>query len=175
MSLSPDDFQYALENTRVVKAPEKRLETFGTSILNYYLVTEEMDSINASNVREGTIVAERPQIVSPANFSKLLLEGFGEKGERFAQKLNENGHRLAFLKYGFRMKKSDVRFYEVHEPVQAVLDRVKADVEAKNDPLSAVLHGVDDGWEVCLLKFMFDMVSASGEGNINELRERGLL
>jgi hypothetical protein len=175
MSLSADDFQYALENTRVVKAPERRLETFGTSILNYYLVTEEMDSANASRVREGTIVAEKPQIVSPANFHKLLLEGFGEEGERFAEKLNRNGHRMALLKYGFRMKKSDVRFYEVHEPVGAVIDRVKADVESKRDPLSAVLHGVDAGWEVCLLKFMFDMVAASGEGNIGDLRERGLL
>jgi len=41
--LTPDDFNYALENTRIVLAPTKRLDTFGTSLFNYFLVTEEMD------------------------------------------------------------------------------------------------------------------------------------
>jgi len=76
--ISNDDFSYALENTVVVRSPEKRLETFSTSVLNYYLITEDMDSVNLSRVREGSIHAERPQVISPQNFSKLILEGFGD-------------------------------------------------------------------------------------------------
>jgi len=34
---------------------------------------------------------------------------------------------------------------------------------------------VDDGWEVCLLKFMVDMISASAPGNMGDFRERGML
>jgi len=45
----------------------------------------------------------------------------------------------------------------------------------KNEPLTALLTGVDDGWEVCLLKFMIDMISASAPGNIGDFRERGML
>jgi hypothetical protein len=56
-----------------------------------------------------------------------------------------------------------------------VSDRVKRDVEAKGDPLSAVLTGVDDGWEVCLLKFALDMVLASGGDHVRDLKRRGLL
>jgi len=38
-----------------------------------------------------------------------------------------------------------------------------------------VLTGVDDGWEVCLLKFALDMVLTSGNENVRDLKNRGLL
>ncbi len=173
--ISSDDFSYALENTVVVRHPEKRLETFSTSVLNYYLITEDMDSVNLSRVREGSIHAERPQIISPQNFSKLMLDGFGDDAERYADALNQIGQQLTFLQYGFRVKKNDIRVYEVHESMEKVTGKVQEDVTAKGDPLAAVLTGVDDGWEVCLLKFMMEMASASGEKNIQELRRNGLL
>ncbi|MEM6822164.1 MAG: hypothetical protein AAF558_09510 [Verrucomicrobiota bacterium] len=173
--ISGDDFTYALENTKVVRPPERRLETFSTSVLNYYLITEDMDSVNLSHVREGSIHAERPQIISPQNFSKLLLDGFGEDAQRYADALSQVGHQLAFLQYGFQVRKNDIRSYEVRDSIEQVTERVKEDVESKNDPLAAVLTGVDDGWEVCLLKFMMDMAMESGEKNIRDLRDRGLL
>ncbi|MFZ5806086.1 MAG: hypothetical protein ACOY3I_02600 [Verrucomicrobiota bacterium] len=170
-----DDFQYALENTQVVVPPQKRLETFGTTLLNYHLVTEEMDAVNQSLVREGQIVAEKPQLITPVNISKLLLEGFGEEAEDFAELINQHGQHFAILKYGFSIKKNDIRTYEVREPLIAVVDKIKSNLQEKNDPLAAILTGVDDGWEVCLLKFMFDLVNVSGEGNIDDLRKKGLL
>ncbi len=173
--LTPDDFQYALENTRVVLAPEKRLETFGTSVLNYYLVTEEMDAVNLSRVREGSILAERPQIISPESFAKLMLEGFGDQARNYAEQISQHGQQMAFLKYGFTVKKSDIRSYDVHDNMEVVCGRVAEQVRGKQDPLAAVLAGVDDGWEVCLLKFMLDMVSASGPRNSKDLRDHGLL
>lgn len=173
--LTEDTFQYALENTRIIVPPQQRVETFGSSRFNYYLVTENMDVINVSRVREGEIQAERPRILSPAYFTKLLVEGFGEKAQAYAQQISENAEQFTFLKYGFRMKKTESRFYEVHEPMQQVVERVKADVAGKNDPLAALLTGVDDGWEVCLLKFMFDVVQASAGGNIRDFKQRGFL
>ena len=173
--ISGDDFSYALENTRVVRPPEKRLETFSTSVLNYYLITEDMDRVNLSRVREGSIHAERPQIISPQNFSKLMLEGFGQDAERYAEALNEIGAQLTFLQYGFRVKKNDIRVYEVNEPIEMVTCKVEKQLDDKNDPLAAIVTGVDDGWEVCLLKFMMEIASASGEQNMRELRKRGLL
>lgn len=173
--LTPDDFAYALENTRVVHPPQRRLATFGTSILHYHLVTEDMDSVHLSRVREGSIVAEKPQIITPDQMAKLALEGFGEKGQRYADLINQNAHKLSVLKYGFRMKKSDIRCYDVHDSLDPVVQRVCEEVRQKNDPLTAVLTGVDDGWEVCLVRFMLEMIQASAEGNLGDFRERGLL
>jgi hypothetical protein len=173
--LSPDDFTYALENTRVLLAPSRRLDSFGTSLLNYFLVTEEMDAVNLSRVREGHIHAERPQIITPQNMSKLLLEGFSEQGQRFAEQISAQGARFAFLKYGFRVSKSDIRAYDVHESLENVAGKLKEELQKKNEPLTALLTGVDDGWEVCLLKFMIDLITASAPGNLGDFRERGML
>ena len=173
--LSPDDFTYALENTRVLLAPARRLDTFSTSLVNYFLVTEEMDAVNLSRVREGHIHAERPQIVTPQNMAKLLLEGFGDQGQRFAEQLSDQGARFAFLKYGFRVSKSDIRSYDVHESLENVAGKLKTELELKNEPLTALLTGVDDGWEICLLKFMVDLMAASYPGNVGDFRERGML
>lgn len=173
--MTPDDFSYALENTRVLLAPTKRLDTFGTSLFNYFLVTEDMDAANLSRVREGHIHAERPQIVTPQNIAGLFLEGFGDKGQAFADQLSAQSHRFAFLKYGFRVSKSDIRSYDVHESLENVAGKLKADLVRKNEPLTALLTGVDDGWEVCLLKFMVDIIAASAPGNMGDFRERGML
>ena len=173
--LSPDDFTYALENTRVLVAPSQRLDTFGTSLFNYFLVTEAMDAVNQSRVREGHIHAERPQIITPQTMARLILEGFGDQGERYAEHLSTQGERFSFLKYGFRVSKSDIRSYDVHESLENVAGKLKTDLEIKNEPLTALLTGVDDGWEVCLLKFMVDMIAASAPGNMGDFRERGML
>ena len=173
--LSPDDFNYALENTRVLLAPSQRLDSFGTSLFNYFLVTEEMDAVNLSRVREGHIHAERPQIITPQNMARLLLDGFGDQGQRFAEHISAQAERFAFLKYGFRVSKSDVRSYDVHESIETVSGRLKEELERKNEPLTALLTGVDEGWEVCLLKFMVDLIHASAPGNMGDFRERGML
>ena len=173
--LSPDDYTYALENTRVLLAPTKRLDTFGTTLFNYFLVTEAMDAVNLSRVREGHIHAERPQIITPQNIAGLFLDGFGDQGRKFAEQLSEQTGRFVFLKYGFRVSKSDIRSYDVHESLENVAGKIKSELQLKNEPLTALLTGVDDGWEVCLLKFMVDMISASAPGNRDDFRERGML
>lgn len=173
--LSNDDFQYALENTRVLLAPQQHLATFGTSLFNYYLVTEEMDATNLSRVREGKIHAERPQIISPQNIAKLLLEGFGEQGQRYAEQVSAQSNQFAFLNYGFRVRKDDIRSYDVHESLEAVSGKLKDELTRKNEPLTGLLTGVDDGWEVCLLKFMVDLMVASAPGNLGDFRERGMI
>lgn len=173
--LNSDDYSYAMEQTRVILPPEKRLETFGTSFVNYYLVTEDMDKVGLSHVREGTIEGARPQIISPDQWAKFMLEGFGEQAEKYIEQINQHAHKFAVLKYGFSVKKSDTRCYEVHEPLEQVLDKVQEDVRGRNDPMATVLVGVEVGWEVSLLKFMLDMILASGEGNVRDLKDRGLL
>src|ERR1700677_3957751 len=145
--LSPDDFTYALENTQVLLAPSKRLDTFGTSLFNYFLVTEAMDAVNLSRVREGHIHAERPQIVTPQNIAGLFLEGFGDKGRRFAEQISAQAGRIAWLQYGFRVSKSDIRSYDVHESLESVAGKLKEELQRKNEPLTALLTGVDAGGE----------------------------
>jgi len=172
---SEDDFQYAIENTRVVLAPDRRIETFGSTNFRFHLVTELLDQVNVVRVRDGRIEATQPRIVSPNHYAKLLLEGFGEKARSFADWLEGRAERMAFLKYGFEFRKMDVVEEIVHSPLPEVIARIHAGINHADEPLTAIIEGVDDAWEVCLLKFTVDLVQQSSGGNMNDFRSRGLL
>jgi len=173
--LNADSFQYAIENTQVLHAPQSRIETFGNTRFRFYLITELMDRVNEVRVRGGYVHAERPQIVTPGNYSKFLLEGFGEKGREFAHWLEQNAESLAILKYGFQFRKTDVVENIVQCSVEEAMKRIQNTAEFSEEPQNAIIQGVDDAWEVCLLKFTVDLIQQSAPGNMGDFRKRGLI
>lgn len=172
---SEDNFQYAIENTEVILAPQTRIATFGQTSFRFYLISELMDQVNEVRVRDGRIHAERPQILTAENFSRLLLEGFGEKAERYLEQLRERAQKFAVLRYGFQFRKTDVTEKTVRASLASVIEETKRKVERSEEPLSAVIQGVDDAWEVCLLKFTIDLIERSSGGNMGDFRQRGLV
>ena len=52
-----------------------------------------------------------------------------------------------------------------------MINRTRRQVENKNEPLSAIIQGVDDAWEVCLLKFTIDLVERSSGGNLGDFQK----
>ena len=49
------------------------------------------------------------------------------------------------------------------------------DIRASGSPMKAVIQGVDDTWEVSLLKFTLEMIEKSQGINVFDFRRRGLL
>jgi hypothetical protein len=170
-----DDFDYAIENTHVIVAPERQIATFGNTSFDFYLISELMDRVNQVRVRNGKIHAERPQILTPEHYCRLLLDGFGQKAERYIEQLREHARNIAVLRYGFQFRKTDLSEHTLCDSVDAVINRTKRKVEDTNEPLSAIIHGVDDAWEVCLLKFTIDLVERSSGNNLGDFRKRGLI
>ncbi len=173
--LNEDTFQYAIDNTQVILAPQQRIQTFGSTSFRFYLITELMDSVDRVRVRDGRLHAERPQIITPGNIHHMLLDGFGERAEEFARWMEDHGQHLAVLKYGFQFRKTDMSENIVHSSVEETVGRLREVVDRSEDPLSAIIQGVDEGWEVCLLKFATDMIQDSSGGNLGDFRKRGLL
>ncbi len=171
--MTNDDFHYAIENTRVILAPERQIASFGSTSFRFYLISELMDRANEIRVRDGKIHAERPQIVTPEHYCKLLLEGFGEKAHKYVDQLRE--HNISVLRYGFHFRKTDVMENTVRDTMESVIERTKLKVEHADEPLSAVIQGVDDAWEVCLLKFTFDLIKRSTGDNFGDFHRRGLI
>ena len=166
------DFWYAVNNTELVSTPTSRLETFGDTIVNYYLVSELMDSIDRIRIREGHLKALKPEIITPQALGQMDVGDFGPEARKYADWLKEHSGDLRILQYGFRIEKQELKEYVVSDHIDNVLDRVKDEVRAKDDPLSAVLIGVDDPWEVCLLKLIVELVQNSASVNIQDIRRQ---
>ena len=168
------DFHYAVDNTEIIVAPAGHLETFGNTLVNYTLVCESMDSISQSKVRTGRMKLLRPQIIAPSDYSKMLLEGFGEEAQKYVEWLEEHDKDVHILRYGYTLKQEAFSEDIVTAPVQEVLERVKKEAEARKDPFHAVVHGEDSPWDVCLVKLFWTIVRHSARKNILDMAQQHL-
>lgn len=165
------DFWYAVNNTDVVVMPRGRLETFGTTLIRYYLLTELMDAVGQVRVREGRIQSFRPEILTPQSLAETPLEGFATgPANDFIRWLRQHESEFVLIKYGFRIRHETVTETILHDQMENVVDRVRDDLGRKDDPMSALVVGVDEPWEVCLLKLLFEVVKASAPVQARDLR-----
>lgn len=174
MSKKPSqfDFWFAVNNTEIVVPPKRHLETFGNTIINYFLVSELMDAVGKVRVREGRMQALRPQIITPASYSTMMLEGFGDQAKQYLEWLKEHEDSVRILRYGYTLKQEAFSEQVLTDTPEAVLERVKVDVGGKKDPFAAVVKGVDDPWDVCLVRLFWTVIQNSAHANIRELNER---
>jgi hypothetical protein len=172
---SEDDMQFAFESTRVLHEPDRRIDTFGSTNFEFRLVTELLDSVDRVRVREGRISAERPQILRPEALADFQFEGFGEGAAAFAEWLRQNKGRFAFLQYGFQFKRSEITESVVHDSLPVVADRILAEVRSTGNPAMAVISGVDEAWEISLLRFTLQMIERSQAINQFDFKRKGWL
>ena len=169
------DFWYAVNNTEVVRLPVNPLETFGTTTVEYRLVTEQMDSIDRVRIREGRIEAARPTILTPGDFGSVPLEGFSDaESGKYVDWLKEHQDHLRIIQYGFNVSKTEIKHWDVHDPIEHVVANIDAEAE-KEAGMVAVIRGVEQPWEVCLLKLMVELVEQSAAGHIQQFQEHQLI
>ena len=173
-ALSFDDIAYAMENTVVLHEPDRLIDTFGTTNFQFHLLTEPMDSVGKVRVREGRMEAERPRILKPEGYEELLFEGFGEQASVFAEWFRRHGN-INFFKYGFHFAKRSFTEELVHESFETVRDRLLEDIRVSGSHSRALICGVDDSWEVSLIKFTMEMIARSLQINAFDFKRRGLL
>lgn len=172
------DLIRAAEQTSVVRYPRQNLATFGTTSLSYYVVTEPIyreiqpDSpTEESVVRQGKVVAEKPAIVTP--FYAMNLEGFSDDAYSYFRHLSQQyGPNSPGILYQYRneSEKTDI----LSGPPADIAHRISDDLDRANDDLSVVMIGVDQLWDVALLKFIYEFTSRSAVENAQQLRSRGM-
>jgi hypothetical protein len=176
---SPDNIQYAMEVTKVLLEPDRRIDTFGDTRFEFQLLSELMDDAGQIRVRTGEVEALRPRILRPESMQEIELEGFGEKArermDAVIEKWKSEGQDLAFLRYGFRFRSGRVHEEIIHDSMEVVRERVLEEARRIGNPARAVIEGVDDAWEVCIFKFAFEMIRQSWPINRFDFHRRGLL
>jgi hypothetical protein len=182
MEIRDERIRYAIDNTEVLRLPKQQLATFGTTYVNYYLLTEpvyvELVDTSAKKeetiIREGKVSAERPRIVTPSYLVKL--EGFGENARRYLEMvIKEYGHNAPGIFYNYRNEPQPEALSIVSDPLPAVAGTLNDKIDKEGDNLTAIIKGVDELWDVSLLKFIKELTESSLKSNIFDLSRRGLL
>jgi hypothetical protein len=164
-----DRVRYALQNTELVRAPQQSLATFGSSVVDYYVVTELVG--NASVVRDGKVIAERPRIVTPAYL--VNVEGFSDQARRYiAMMARDHPHDSGIF---YRYKNEPKGMNVVSEPVKQVISKLSSQIEEERNPLSTIIRGVEELWDVSLLMFIYELTTKSVGTNVAEFNRRGFL
>ncbi len=179
MPLTPDDVRTIVENTRVVRPPKQMLATFGTTVVDYYVVTRPSyeglpgaGDAAESVVRTGKVTAARPQIVTPF-YLMNLFQGF-EHGQEFARYLRATyGPDAPGLMYTYKQEPGDTSV--VSDGPDVVAGRIADQLDRDGKHLAVVIRGVDQFWDVSLAHFIYALTAGSAPGNAAEIAQRGLL
>ncbi len=167
----------AVRHTEILRPPKQSLATFGTTNIYYYLLTEPAyaefaGEVNETVVREGRVIAERPRIVTPYYLSRL--EGFGQDARRYFDMLIKTyGPDAAGLFYTYKNEPKELNI--VSDNWQSVVDKLNSEIDKRGDPLTSIIKGEDELWDVSLLKFIYEITRGSVQNNMSQLSGRGLL
>jgi hypothetical protein len=177
MDIDDAKIKEAVERTEILRVPKQNLTTFGTTNIYYYLVTEPAYAEFASNttetvVREGRVIAEKPRIVTPYYLSSL--EGFSDNAHRYFDYLIKTyGHNVPGLLYAYRNEPKEMNI--VSDNLLAVVAKLNEGIDKRGDPLTTIIKGMDEMWDIAIIKFIFEMTQRSVGDNIRQMGARGLL
>ena len=176
--MSTDErIEYAISHTEVLRHPKQTLSTFGATNIYYYLLTEPsykelVEGEEETVVREGRVRAERPKVVTPSYL--INVEGFSEHARRYLEMIaREYGTNTPGLFYGYKNEPKELNI--VSSGMDSVVRNLDERIDKEGNRLATIIKGVDELWDVSLLKFIFDMTRYSVGSNLSELGRRGLL
>jgi hypothetical protein len=177
MDTDDERIREAVKHTEILRAPKQSLSTFGTTNIYYYLVTEPayselVKNVTETVVREGRVVAERPRIVTPYYLSRL--EGFSLEARRYFDALiREHGSNAPGLFYTYKNEPKELNI--VSDNLPSVVNKLNETIDKRGDPLTSIIRGEDELWDVSLMKFIYEMTRSSLRNNLMQLGSRGLL
>jgi len=177
MDIDDERIEYAIRHTEVLRLPKQSLATFGTTNLYYYLLTEPaysefVGNVSETVIREGRVIAERPRIVTPYYLSRL--EGFSLDARRyFEMLLRTHSPSTPGLLYTYKNEPKELNI--ISDNLLSVVDKLNAEIDKRGDPLTSIIRGADELWDVSLLKFIYEMTRSSLRDNVLEMGSRGLL
>jgi len=161
--------KHAIERTKVVRFPRQNLATFGNTTVSYYVVTGLTKNVNV--VREGNVIAERPRIVTPSYLTRL--EGFSEQASKYLQTMAENAPHEPGIFYRYKNEAKEMNI--VSEPIATLLNKLNERIEEENNPLSAIIKGIEELWDVSLMLFIYELTRGSVYTNITDFQRSGFL
>jgi len=177
MDIDDERIKEAVRHTEILRLPKQSLATFGMTNIYYYLVTEPAYSelwkgVIETVVREGRVIAEKPRIVTPYYLSRL--EGFSSDAKKYFDMLiRAHGANAPGLFYAYKNEPKELTI--VSDNLLSVVNKLNDEIDKRGDPLTSIIRGEDELWDVSLMKFIYEMTRSSLQNNLMQLGSRGLL
>lgn len=123
-------------------------------------------------IREGRVIAERPRIVTPYYLSRI--EGFSPDAKRYFDTLiKTHGPDAPGLFYSYKNEPKELTI--VSDNLPTVADKLNLDIDKSGNPLTSIIKGLDELWDVSLMKFIYELTRSSLPDNLLQLGSKGLL
>jgi len=164
-----DRIKYAVERTELIRPPQQKLATFGSTTLSYYVVTGLAENISV--IRDGKVVAERPRIVTPSYL--VNVEGFSESARKYITMMATERPHDPGVFYRYKNEPKDMNV--ISESVSQVIGKLDTRLEEEKSTLSTIIKGVEEFWDVSLLMFMYHLTRNAVSSNVADFHRRGLL
>jgi len=170
----------ALKETEILQSPKKLISTSESTTLHYYVLAEPAylevfeNEGPETKIREGEITWDKPKLLTPGYI--LKMEGFSEEA-RDALKIMVGKHPdLAGLLYKMRYKKDYVNTSTVSKDINRTFHRIQSEIEKAGKELSVVIKGVDELWDVSLMKFVQEFIIQSAyKSQLPDYSRKGML
>ncbi|MBI5239597.1 MAG: hypothetical protein HY926_03930 [Elusimicrobia bacterium] len=170
--MDAETFRRLIGGIRVLRAPAHALATFGATRLTYHLVSPVEDLEGRTRLRRGTVLSEKPRIITAEAFAERF-KGFGRQAGEFAKWLTpQYRDLLRALEYNFKNQDLKTRVVSGNPP--AVAERIMKDLEGRDIRDEAVIGCPDPAWGLALMKFTLDHAARSFPDQVRDLERRGL-
>jgi len=177
MDIDDERIKYAIKHTEILRLPKQTLSTFGMTNIYYYLVTEPVYSeftkdVTETVIREGRVIAEKPRVVTPYYLSQL--DGFSPEARKYFDMLiRMHGANAPGLFYTYKNEPKELSI--VSDNLLSVVNKLDAEIDKHGDPLTSIIKGEDELWDVSLMKFIYEVTRGSLQDNLRQMATRGLL
>jgi hypothetical protein len=177
MDIDDKRIREAVKHTETLRPPKQSLATFGTTNIYYYLVTEPaykelVENVAETVIREGRVIAQRPRVVTPYYLSRL--QGFSAEARRYFDSLTrQHGANAPGLFYSYRNEPKELTI--VSDSLRSVVAKLNTEIDKQGNPLTSIIKGEDELWDVSLLKFIYEITTSSIEDNLWQMGTKGLL
>jgi hypothetical protein len=75
----------------------------------------------------------------------------------------------------YRYKNEAKEMNVVSEPIAKVINKLNETIEEQNNPLSTIIEGVEELWDVSLMIFIYELTRRSVYSNITDFQRKGSL
>lgn len=162
---NPDRIAHALRETEILREPEELISTSRTTTLKFYVLAEPAyleifkNEGPETKIRQGKISWEKPRLTTPSYL--LDMEGFSSEAKEALRILARQYSDLAGIIYKMKYKKKEIEEKTVPYKIVEAFRRLENKIEDQNERFSVVIKGIDELWDVSLMKYIQKLILKS--------------